>query len=343
MGSRIRHPPPERRRRAVAIMTALAALAGAGALVIPQSSSGSIDSLNSQIADAKQQAQSLSSQVQQVSDQLAAVQGEAIAAAQREAQLNAVLAQGEERERQLEAAVAEAKDRLAAARDQLQSSLHALSNRLVAIYRDNMPDTFELLLSSDGYDDLQTRAEYLSRIEQADAALVQNVRTMRDAVRIRLGEVSDAQAKAHAFNVRIATARDQIASVRASAEARAAQLASLRAQRQAAIEGLQSQIGTWTKRVSHLEAVSASEASSQISDWVGQWAIPESIVQCESGGNFQAVNPSSGAGGAYQILPSTWDLYGGEGLPQNASPQVQSEIAAQIWTDSGAAAWECAQ
>ena len=324
-------------------MGALAALAGAGALVIPQSSSGSIDSLNSQIADAKQQAQSLSSQVQQVSDQLAAVQGEAIAAAQREAQLNAVLAQGEERERQLEAAVAEAKDRLAAARDQLQSSLRALSNRLVAIYKDNMPDTFELLLSSDGYDDLQTRAEYLSRIEQADEALVQNVRTMRDAVRIRLGEVSDAQAKVHAFNVRIATARDQIASVRSSAEARAAQLSSLRAQRQAAIEGLQSQIGTWTERVQRLEAVSASEASSQISDWVGQWAIPESIVQCESAGNFQAVNPSSGAGGAYQILPSTWDLYGGEGLPQNASPQQQSEIAAQIWADSGAAAWECAQ
>jgi peptidoglycan hydrolase CwlO-like protein len=343
MGSTTRHPPPHRRRRAPAIPAALAALAGVAALVIPQPSAGSVDSLNSHIADAKQQAQSLSAQVQQVSDQLSAAQGEAIAAAQREAQLNAVLAQGEERERELEAAVVETKQHLAAARDQLQSSLRALSNRLVAIYKEGMPDTLDVLLSSDGYDDLQTRSEYLSRIEQADASLVQNVRTMRDAVRIRLGEVADAQAKAHEFNVRIATARDQIAAVRADAEARAAQLASLRAQRQAAIESLQSQIGTWTKRVSHLEAVSASQASSQISDWVGQWAIPESIVQCESGGNWQAVNPSSGAGGAYQILPSTWDLYGGEGQPQNASPQQQSEIAAQIWADSGAAAWECAQ
>ena len=70
--------------------------------------------------------------------------------------------------------------------------------------------------------------------------------------------------------------------------------------------------------------------------------IPESIVQCESGGNLEAVNPCSGAGGAYQILPSTWELYGGEGLPQNASPEEQSQIAAEIWADSGAAAWECA-
>jgi muramidase (phage lysozyme) len=64
---------------------------------------------------------------------------------------------------------------------------------------------------------------------------------------------------------------------------------------------------------------------------------------CESGGNFGAVNSSSGAGGAYQILPSTWRLYGGQGTPQSASAGEQSRIAAEIWADAGAAAWECAQ
>jgi muramidase (phage lysozyme) len=64
---------------------------------------------------------------------------------------------------------------------------------------------------------------------------------------------------------------------------------------------------------------------------------------CESGGNFNAVNPSSGAGGAYQILPSTWRLYGGSGPPQDASPSQQSSIASQIWADSGPSAWACAQ
>ena len=79
-----------------------------------------------------------------------------------------------------------------------------------------------------------------------------------------------------------------------------------------------------------------------MTEWFGDWAIPESIVMCESGGNFEAVNPTSGAGGAYQILPSTWELYGGEGDPEDASPAEQTEIAAQIWADSGAAAWVCA-
>jgi septal ring factor EnvC (AmiA/AmiB activator) len=323
----------------------LAALVAAVALAVPMTSSGagSIDELNSRISDAKSQAQALGAQVQQTSQELAAVQSEAIAAARREAALNAVLAKGEERERQLEAAVAQARDALAAARAQLQRSLSELSGRLVDIYRSDMPDEMELLLSSDGFDDLATRAEYLSRVEQADAALVHNVRTTRDAVRIRVGDVEEAEANAHTFNVRIATARDQIAAVRADAEARASELASLRAQREAQIQSLQSQVGDWTKRVQHLEAVSASEATQEVDDWFGDWAIPESIVHCESGGDFQAVNPSSDAGGAYQILPSTWELYGGEGLPQNASPQEQSQIAAQIWADSGAAAWECAQ
>ena len=62
---------------------------------------------------------------------------------------------------------------------------------------------------------------------------------------------------------------------------------------------------------------------------------------CESGGNYSALNPSSGAGGAYQVLPSTWELYGGQGEPQNAPKAEQDRIAAEIWADSGSGAWVC--
>ncbi len=72
------------------------------------------------------------------------------------------------------------------------------------------------------------------------------------------------------------------------------------------------------------------------------YSIPGYIVQCESGGNWHAVNPSSGAGGAYQIMPSTWQAYGGSGLPQNASPAEQSAIASKIWNSAGPGAWQCA-
>ena len=74
----------------------------------------------------------------------------------------------------------------------------------------------------------------------------------------------------------------------------------------------------------------------------GPYAIPTDIVMCESGGNYRALNPSSGAGGAYQILPSTWRAYGGQGLPHQASPVEQDRIAAMIWRESGPSPWSCA-
>ena len=325
--------------RSIRLRLAALALLLCGLVVVaagaPRSGAQQIDALNSRIAGAKEQAQSLGAQIQSATEQLAAAQQEAIEAAQREAQLTEVLDRGEAREARLEAAVAEAKARLEAAREQLRRGLNALSERLVSIYRSDSPDATTLLLDSEGFDDLATRAEYLKRIEEADAALVSRVRELRNDVSERLGEVEAAEAKAEAFVERITAARDEISAVRANAEAQAAQLADLRASRQAAIESLQSQIGKWSDEVQRLERISAEQANAEVREWFGDYAIPESIVICESGGNWEAVNPSSGAGGAYQILPSTWELYGGEGDPEDASPAEQTAIAAQIWADSG--------
>lgn len=97
--------------------------------------------------------------------------------------------------------------------------------------------------------------------------------------------------------------------------------------------------------VAHIAATYTSAVTSTYTPAAsssGGYAIPSSIVQCESGGNYSAVNPSSGAGGAYQILPSTWQAYGGQGLPQNASPAEQGRIAAKIYAGgAGRNQWSC--
>jgi muramidase (phage lysozyme) len=53
------------------------------------------------------------------------------------------------------------------------------------------------------------------------------------------------------------------------------------------------------------------------------------------------VNGQRGAGGAYQIMPSTWQAYGGQGLPQNAPKAEQDRIAADIYAAQGSSAWTC--
>lgn len=63
------------------------------------------------------------------------------------------------------------------------------------------------------------------------------------------------------------------------------------------------------------------------------------VIQAESGGNAGAVNPSSGAGGLYGFLPSTWQALGYSGLPEDASVSEQNAAFAKEYAESGTSAW----
>jgi LysM repeat protein len=63
------------------------------------------------------------------------------------------------------------------------------------------------------------------------------------------------------------------------------------------------------------------------------------VIQRESSGNPRAVNRSSGAGGLYGFLPSTWHGLGFSGLPENASVAEQNYAFAKEYAQSGTSAW----
>ncbi|MGH2980505.1 MAG: transglycosylase family protein [Solirubrobacterales bacterium] len=324
-------------------MLALGAIAAACAAIAAPAAATDIGALQSQVDDARRQADALAADLEAKQSEMVAAQQQAAIAAARERRLSGLLAVGQQRSAELGARVQEAERDLEAQRARLRRSLAALAERLVAIYKSDVPDAATLVLSSDGFDDLATRADYLRMIEDSDSRLAGRVREVRDAVKFQLGVVERVKARQDAYNVRLATARDQIGAVRAQTESEAAELAAIRASRAATLAELQSNISGWVSEIEEAEQVTAAQAEETVGKWLGgPYSIPTSIVMCESGGNYGAVNPSSGAGGAYQILPSTWDLYGGNGVPQNASKQEQDEIAAQIWSDSGAGAWVCA-
>jgi hypothetical protein len=68
-------------------------------------------------------------------------------------------------------------------------------------------------------------------------------------------------------------------------------------------------------------------------------SFQQCVIQAESGGNASAVNPSSGAGGLYGFLPSTWQALGHSGLPENASVAEQNQAFQQEYAQSGSSAW----
>lgn len=63
------------------------------------------------------------------------------------------------------------------------------------------------------------------------------------------------------------------------------------------------------------------------------------VIAAESGGNPGAVNPSSGAGGLYQFLPSTWASLGYSGSPQDADPATQQQAFDQLYAQAGSGPW----
>jgi muramidase (phage lysozyme) len=302
-----------------------------------------VGALQSRVDSARAQAGALAADLKAKQQQMLAAQQQAAAAAARERQLSGMLAIGEQRAAELGQKVAQAQSQLAIERARLRRSLIALRDRLVGIYKSGTPDLTDLVLSAHNFKDLAAQADYLRMIEDSDSALAGRVKEVRNAVKFQLGVVTNLKARQDAYNAQLATARDQISSVRARAESEAAQLAAARAAREASLSALQSNISGWMSQIEQAQQVSAAAAQATVGKWLGgPYSIPSAIVACESGGNYGAVNQSSGAGGAYQILPSTWSMYGGNGAPQDGSKQQQDQIAAQIWSDSGPGAWVCA-
>jgi septal ring factor EnvC (AmiA/AmiB activator) len=325
----------------------LCGLLAAAAGIAANAQAADAGSLEAKLSAAREEAGALAAGLRESNEQLAVAEGEAAVAQAHEDRLSGLLAEGEERTAALSARVVATRSRLAAEKARLRRSRAALAARLVAIYENGSPSTASLVLGSSDYSDLITQTEYLREISQADSALAARVAAVRDSVRAESKRVAVLRSRAVAYDERLAAARGEIAAVREEAQASASHLAAISAGREASLSQLKSSIGEWVSEVQEARAAEAklsSEAAAEeeVGRWLGgPYSIPTYIVMCESGGNYSALNPSSGAGGAYQVLPSTWELYGGKGEPQNAPKAEQDRIAAEIWADSGTSAWVC--
>jgi septal ring factor EnvC (AmiA/AmiB activator) len=333
-----------------AVFAAAALFAGllvAVALLSASARAADAGQLEAELASARSEAGSISAGLRESNARLYAAEGEAATAEAHEERLTDLLAEGQAREAELSEKLTLTREQLAAARARLRRSHRALAARLVAIYESGTPDATSVFLESGSYDEIAVQADYLREITEADSALAERVESVRNEVHQQAEQVAVLQRRAVAYDERLSAAREEIAAVREAAQAAAGELAAVSASRQASLSRLQGRIGSWVAeiqeaRAAEARAASEAEAEEEVGRWLGgPYSIPTYIVMCESGGDYSAVNPSSGAGGAYQILPSTWELYGGQGEPQNASKAEQDRIAAEIWADSGTSAWVC--
>lgn len=338
--------------------TRLASLAALAAVCVclPWAGSAGAATKEQKKTAARDRVERISAALGESRGQADAALAEADRSAAREAELSGLIANGAERSAVLGDRVDRASRELDGSKKRLDRARRVLEERLVSIYMGGAPDPVDLALGSGSFAELASTTTYLRSISDSDNRLAARVADLRAELAGRLASLDAAKTAVDRHNAALESARAGIAAVRAAAEADASRLAAVNRSREGEIADLKSNIDAWQKQIEREELArqraereaadeqaAATTAEQQVAQNLGgPYSIPTYIVMCESGGNYSALNPSSGAGGAYQIIPSTWEAYGGTGLPQNASKAEQDRIAALIWADVGASAWSCA-
>ena len=125
----------------------------------------------------------------------------------------------------------------------------------------------------------------------------------------------------------------------AAARAEAAADARQRARREAAADAQQAAAAAAAAQAQAPAAPAPQQPAQGFSGPSGSFEA--CVIRVESGGNPQAVNPSSGAGGLFQFLPSTWAglQMGYPGGAQTAPPGVQYAAFDKLYAEAGTAPW----
>jgi peptidoglycan hydrolase CwlO-like protein len=216
-----------------------------------------------------------------------------------------------------------------------------LSARMVQLYQAPQPDIVTVVMKARGFADLLEQATYVRFVGHQDARIIHVVRRARVDARDAVRSLARDERRQADVTAAVQTRRDALVAIGASLASRRATLEQARAARAAALAATRSGRRNLERRIAALEAARARAA--RVAGPGGPWVIPWPIVQCESGGQNLPPN-SAGASGYYQILPSTWSLYGGSGRhAYQASKAEQDRVAARIWSGgSGASQWVCA-
>jgi murein DD-endopeptidase MepM/ murein hydrolase activator NlpD len=268
----ITRPTP---RRAFALGL-VALLAAAGGTAVAQDLESERAAKQSELEEVKARGDVLSSEISDYSDQISQLQGEVAILRARELEV-------EQQLRETIARLETEKKNLAELRDKLTRSLNILADRLVDIYKSDQPDALTVILNSEGFDDLVNRYDYLTRIQDQDAAIAARVRFLRDESRETVDRIRIAKEEIEAKEAELERTREQL-------EARQAELDAVRDQKAAALDQVEATAERLEGDISDLneqiqEQLAAAQASTSTTD-----PLPAGPIQGGSSGMIWPVN-----------------------------------------------------
>jgi peptidoglycan DL-endopeptidase CwlO len=187
-----------------------------------------IESKKRAIAQKKGREQVLTTTISGYTRRINSLQGDISTLQARQARIEADLARKRAELARIQEDLRRERIHLVKLRARLAESRAALSDRLVQLYKADDPDVVTVILESDGFADLLERAEFMQRVSQQDARIIDRVRrakaeavatekrldALEDRQRRVTAQVADRAAEVDAVKDRLVDRREQFRGAR---------------------------------------------------------------------------------------------------------------------------------
>jgi septal ring factor EnvC (AmiA/AmiB activator) len=352
-------------RPLVAAAATVAVVLGLAAVPVASSADPSLGQLKSQLNAEQGHEHSLAASIASLSHLISSLSSQITLVETREAAVRSDLARDRAQLAAVQRALTREQHLLALLRGRLARARMLLARQLVTNYEQAKPNLVSVVLDSNGFKDLLDQLTFLRDAQKQQQVIITITREAKARADAAAGHLAVLRANDRQITIATAQRVRALVGMNSLLHSKQAALARARGIQQSALVASRARGSHLQAEIGHIEAeqaaaaraAAAASASASASASVGGtptpagptfgpsggWAIPYAIVLCESGGQNLTPN-SAGASGYYQILPTTWKLFGGTGpAAYLASKSEQDAVASRIWNGgAGASNWVCA-
>jgi len=353
------------RRRALVfaalLFAASCALALAWTETAPADPQQKLEQTRDKLEGVREQGDELAASIAEQNRAIDAKLGEVSALRQEQEAVEAELAEKEAELKQATAALEAEEEHLERVRAKLQRAMGVLSERLVAIYESGSPDMLNAILESEDWDEMAAQTEYLRQIQEYDDAVVNRVKSLRDQVRSAVERLDAQRAKIETARDEVATKEREVAAASQAASARFHELKAEQAERQEALDALQSRESALSDNLSAISEQVASEGGDATEGQLpaplnpGQEAqvlseseasapasAPAAVQEVISAGNAIATTPYIWGGGHGSFESSGYDCSGAVSYALHGGGFLESPLDStglETWGEPGPGQW----
>ena len=128
--------------------------------------------------------------------------------------------------------------RLARLRARLAHDRTVLAARLVALYKADKPDMVTVILEADGFAEMLERTEFMQRVSEQDARIIERVRAAKAASAAAAKRLDALEERQRRITAAVAARRDEVVAVKGTLEVRRESFAGARAEKQTVLAGV---------------------------------------------------------------------------------------------------------